>query len=341
MTNYNSGGINAIRGFNFQNSVAAYLLVSNLNDESFVLLLESKEDIEIRSCSRVFHIQVKSNKIYPKDVKIKDVSNSKDKSILMKLLDNSTDVSVNKLVCRDYSNNISLQPTESGNIFSKRDILFKFDENIVDPNYKDENIRDALSRTYLIKMDKLTIDSKDNTNYIVGYFSDYLANENIPMSNDRTRQIVYSINELIKYSSDMGTKTTRELDAKTISTTELHKLINNNKTTENYINQLDEFLNILKINPLDKVKIKTAYQSTSNLETLFGYDEVKKILEEARAFDNFNNFTVKLFEESLEYVKGMILDSFSLKAMVLHILIMKTVEKSVDNIDRMAENVGY
>lgn len=57
---YDDGGANAIRGFNYQKAVIAYIAICNLSENDFYIIPENKEDIEVYKQGKTAHIQVKS-----------------------------------------------------------------------------------------------------------------------------------------------------------------------------------------------------------------------------------------------------------------------------------------
>lgn len=87
---YDDGGANAIRGFNYQKAVIAYIAICNLHEDDFYIIPENKEDIEVYKQGKTAYIQVKSSPLsiskLSAKTKIKGESKNNGPSIIAKLI---------------------------------------------------------------------------------------------------------------------------------------------------------------------------------------------------------------------------------------------------------------
>lgn len=91
-----SGGSVAIKGFNYQKAVIAYLAVLNYQKDGFQIIIENQDDAEVFAENNKFFIQIKSEKLSLTKIDRQD-KNTK-RSILGKLLDKNFPGAAYKIV---------------------------------------------------------------------------------------------------------------------------------------------------------------------------------------------------------------------------------------------------
>lgn len=83
---YDDGGANAIRGFNYQKAVIAYIAICNIENNDFYIIPENSDDIEVYKSGKIAQIQVKGARMGMAKLLEKSKKDQKS-SIVSKLID--------------------------------------------------------------------------------------------------------------------------------------------------------------------------------------------------------------------------------------------------------------
>lgn len=154
MSDFENGGAFAIKGFNFQKAAITFIAIKNFNKPNFHILVEARDDFEVKFNGYDAYIQVKSQKL-----SLKKLLNSKDgKSILEKNLSNGDENSHFKIFVKSFaetdikkmlsnSEGNICEPLYSFNDEQKQTILSKLN---VSSDY--ESVEKKLLSSYIYKL---------------------------------------------------------------------------------------------------------------------------------------------------------------------------------------------
>ena len=99
MSDFENGGAFAIKGFNFQKAAITFIAIKNFNKPDFHILVEARDDFEVKFNGYEAYIQVKSQKL-----SLNKLLNSKNgKSILEKNLSNGNTNSHYKIFVKAFA----------------------------------------------------------------------------------------------------------------------------------------------------------------------------------------------------------------------------------------------
>lgn len=132
MSDFENGGAFAIKGFNFQKAAITFIAIKNFNKPDFHILVEARDDFEVKFNGYDAYIQVKSQKL-----SLNKLLNSKDgKSILEKNLSNGNENSHYKIFVKSFAET------------DVKKMLLNSEGNICDPlySYSDEQKQTILNK---------------------------------------------------------------------------------------------------------------------------------------------------------------------------------------------------
>lgn len=132
MSDFENGGAFAIKGFNFQKAAITFIAIKNFNKPDFHILVEARDDFEVKFNDYDAYIQVKSQKL-----SLNKLLNSKDgKSILEKNLSNGNENSHYKIFVKSFAET------------DVKKMLLNPEGNICDPlySYSDEQKQTILNK---------------------------------------------------------------------------------------------------------------------------------------------------------------------------------------------------
>ncbi len=104
---YDDGGANAIRGFNYQKAVIAYIAICNIENNDFYIIPENSDDVEVYKNGKTAQIQVKGAQMGMTKLLAKSKKDQKS-SIISKLINkNSGDrfkiATTDKFIQKDFN----------------------------------------------------------------------------------------------------------------------------------------------------------------------------------------------------------------------------------------------
>lgn len=301
MSDFENGGANAIKGFNFQKAVITFIAIKNYDKPNFQILVEAKDDFEVKHDGYEAYIQVKSQKL-----SINQLLNSNDgKSILEKNLSSGDMNSRFKIFVKS---------------FAEKDLkkMIEIDGDICNPIYsyneKQKNtILEKLKKSEKIKEfeDKLLSSYiyippfKDKLAEAIPFLLGELSLRDIDVSKKRGQMAINELFTLIDQKSEYIVKCEKDYQKKQILKKDLKEIFKLSSKLDEFDNLLEatsysyfvkkqikkEQLKIMHVYGIEKRFVK---QDLRNLDLLNETEEeiIKKAIEKCDANSKFSNLNV-------------------------------------------------
>jgi hypothetical protein len=205
------GGVEAIKGFTYQNAVTAFIILTNYDNTSFSLVPEGIEDIDVYLNNQKFYIQIKSHSLSASNMltPIKEKGKPDKPSILEKLHSRKCDgEEILKFACTDCSC-IDDATAEKSHLFAS------FDEVAPILRYKLDNEKPKGVKHYInLSTDKQrsVLNLYKNTHVLVTPFtkevasfhtflSGVLVKKSIATDDKKSKNLIAVINDMITTKS--------------------------------------------------------------------------------------------------------------------------------------------
>ena len=151
-----SGGSVAIKGFNYQKSVIAYIAVLNYQKDNFQIIIENQDDAEVFAEDNKFFIQIKSEKLSL--TKIGKQDKNTQRSILGKLLDKNFPGAAYKIVTTNKFSDTDKKHLEKvAGLLVPCDVFKyspeqqqKFEETLQAENFPSDGLKDKIDKSFLV-----------------------------------------------------------------------------------------------------------------------------------------------------------------------------------------------
>lgn len=320
-----SGGSNAIKGFNYQKAVIAYVAVHNFKTDDFYIIPEGRDDAEIFSQGVTTFIQVKSEKLSISKIAKRDKKTQK--SIIGKLFDKNTTNALYKIVTTNKFSEI-----DKKNLILKLDHLFPCENYGCSPLQTQKICLNLLNEKFTpeqaevkLKNTTITISPFDDTydtaiKFLLGSMSEANINIDRKVGNIALTELFTQIDQKSELPYD---KATENLDRKKIKKIDLDKIFITSNIEQHKNEYRKELLALCKFSLQDKSQIQIALYSINS-----AYKDLKnKIKKKIGAFnvDNGNEADqVKNLFKSLNVNNN---EKYIIYAIIIDII----VDKITDN----------
>lgn len=268
MSNFENGGAVAIKGFNFQKAAITYIAIKNYDKPNFIILVEAKDDFEVKFDDYEAYIQVKSQKLSLKKI----LNETKGKSILEKNLTNGDENSQYKIFVKGFAQTDINQMivTENGMICGP---LYGYNDN-----QKNEIIEQFRNNNYLTEVEKKLLSSYiyelpfiDKLESAITVLLGEMTNKEIDVGHKRGQIAINELFTLIDQKSEYIVKNEEDYKKKEISQSDLEGIFKLTSTLEMF----DEILDATSYTFFKKKKIKK-----EQLKIIHAYKKEKEIAVE-------------------------------------------------------------
>lgn len=265
MSDFENGGAIAIKGFNFQKAAITYIAIKNYDKPNFFILVEAKDDFEVKLDNYEAYIQVKSQKL-----SLKKILNEKEgKSVLEKNLTNGDENSQYKIFVKGFAqtdikkmtvidNGTICGPLYGYNTDQKNEIINQFKNNS-----SLTKVEEKLLSSYIYELP--FIDKLENA---ITVLLGEMTYKEIDVGNKRGQIAINELFTLIDQKSEYIVKSEDDYMKKGISQTDLEGIFKLTSTIEMF----NEILDATSYTFFKKNKIKK-----EQLKIIHAYTEEKKI----------------------------------------------------------------
>ncbi|MCY7994091.1 hypothetical protein [Bacillus haynesii] len=314
MCNFENGGAIAIKGFNFQKAAITFIAIKNFDKPNFHILVETKDDFEVKYNGYDAYIQVKSQKL-----SLKKLLNSNDgKSILEKNLSNGSTNSHFKIFVKGFveSDIKKMVQITEGNICSP---LYSYNDEqkntILEKLKGNENIKEfeeKLLTSYLY-----IPPFKDKLSEAITVLLGEMALRDIDVSHKRGQVAINELFTLIDQKSEFIIKTQEDYKKKEILKKDLKEIFKLSSTLDAF----DELLKSTSYSFFYKKQIKK-----EQLKIIHSYANEKQTAKELlEDFDLFNGTEEGIIDSAIEKCncneKFNNINEFAKKAIVIEVLV--------------------
>ncbi|OYQ79131.1 hypothetical protein B9T11_07800 [Wohlfahrtiimonas chitiniclastica] len=334
---YDDGGANAIRGFNYQKAVIAYVAICNWNEKDFYIIPENKEDIEVYKQGKIAYIQVKSSSLSIN--KLKASSKDNGLSIIAKLIQKEGDGKFKIATTNTFSKTDFKKLIEDQGDFCEHGIykLSEDQKTLIKEELKkggaftDEFIESRIEQVYIM-ISMFSNDQMNATTSLLGLMSQKGCKVDGAMGST-------SLNELfsqIEASSEINHKHLDDpaINKKIIKSEDLrtifHAVVN-----DNHIRGLRQvFLDDCAFNPSDhslisryflSIKVKYRYELYSIKHKI--NDQLNSSLADLNSFFDPNSDFKLLIDNLYQNVASTEMETAVNYSLVLHALAEIAVER--------------
>lgn len=274
MSEFENGGAFAIKGFNFQKAAISLIAIKNFHKPNFHILVEAKDDFEVKYDGYEAYIQVKSKKL-----SLKQLLNTNDgKSILEKNLSNGNRNSNFKIFVKSFAETDIKKMTElsEGNIctplYSYNDEQKKSILDELRDSEKIEEFEDKLLSSYIY-----VPPFKDKLAEAIPVLLGEMALNEIDVSHTRGQIAVNELFTLIDQKSEYIVKNEEDFQKKSILKEDLKKVFKLSSTLDAFDELLESTLFsffLKKQIKKEQLKITHYYSIEKNAakEELTGFD---------------------------------------------------------------------
>jgi len=288
MCNFENGGAYAIKGFNFQKAAICFIAIKNYDKPDFHILVEAKDDFEVRFNGYEAYIQVKSKKL-----SLNQLLNSKDgKSILEKNLSNGNNSSHFKIIVKAFAETDIKKMLESseGRICSP---LYAYSDEQI------SNILDKLKdRKNIAEFEEKLLSSyvyippfKDKLSEAIRALLGEMTLNDMDVSNKRGQVAINELFTLIDQKSEYIVEDEKDYNKKKILKKDLQEIFKLSST----IDAFDELLESTSYSFFVKKQIKK-----EQLKIMHVYGNEKRIAtQELTDFDVFNGTEEEVINRAL------------------------------------------
>ncbi|MBC1888079.1 hypothetical protein HCA63_06910 [Listeria booriae] len=295
MQNFENGGAVAIKGFNFQKAAITFIAIKNLNKSGFHILVESKDDFEVKYDGYSAYIQVKSQKLSLNKL----LSSTKGKSILEKNLSNGDNNSKFKIFVKSFSEGDlkKMNKVNDGHICAPLYSYSNSQKDTIVEKLKESEIKDhfeeKLSQSYIY-----VPPFKDVLSEAVIFLLGEMAENDIAVSNKRGHIAINELFTLIDQKSEFIITSEADYSKKEILKKDLHEIFKLTSTLDDFDRLLESttynFFEKRRIR-MEQVKIIYSYGNEKNM--------VKQQLENFDVFSEPNEEAV--INEAIKFCDGI------------------------------------
>lgn len=324
-----SGGSIAIKGFNYQKAVIAYIAIHNYHHADFYIMPEGRDDAEVFAKSQISFVQIKSEKLTVNKL-IKQDKNSK-KSILGKLFAKNCDNAIYKIVTPN-----TFAESDKKLLLKVCDSLFPCDVFEYSPEQKIKICNSLLNENYTheqivikLKNASLVISPFENDfNNAFPYLLGVMSEANISIDGNRGRVALTELFTQIDLKSEIildeqGVNSSK----KKIEKADLERIFVS-VDKENHKSELKkDLLDNCGFSIAEKHRIKIALYSISSiyqgLKKRIAYKMSDIVVEEGKEVDQIKHL-YSLHSNEHE-------DSAPIYAVIIELIANKIVEHGCDN----------
>jgi len=264
MSGFENGGAFAIKGFNFQKAAITLIAIKNFHKPNFHILVEAKDDFEVKYDNYEAFIQVKSNKLSLKKL----LNASEGKSILEKNLNNGNSNSHFKIFVKSFAASDIKKMTEldDGNIcspiYSYSDMQKKSILEELKNSEKIDEFEDKLLSSYIF-----IPPFKDKLVEAIPVLLGEMVLNKIEVSQNRGQVAVNELFTLIDQKSEYIVKSEDDYQKKSILKEDIKEIFKLSSTLDEFDKLLDStpysFFTKKKIK-LEQLKIPLLYATVKN-----------------------------------------------------------------------------
>lgn len=304
---FDYGGVEAIKGFSYQNAVIAFIALSNYDNESFSVVPEGAEDADVTLNDETYYLQIKS---HPLSASQMITPQKKEKlSMLEKLYNKKKN---NKHTCKFVCTECSCRDDYNA---EKSPLFISLDESIPILRYRIDTTKAhglKFYKSHDTQMRAKIIEKLDNTFVLVTPFSKevssyqtfllgVLVKKAIATDNKKSKNLLSIISDMITIKSTYKATNNELYSTKSITGKDISPLIFTNKAEERFEQCLDD----AGYETLQKHDIRCAKAAVAiPLITDRNYSLIKCILEDSPQLSQFKYFIKQYIEEAIQLVNN-------------------------------------